>query len=308
MLNSIFRMKKNYFFSLFFSLFSIVCAAQSINYHAFDFQNSIWEEWYYNYIHERETYNYFTDGDTTINNIVYEKLYISGKNTITFNTGPYPPAWYDFNRLEGYIRENNNKQVYFLRNGWGAESLLYDFNIALGDTIAIPPINVYPLFDRAVVVEIDSIQICSTMRNRYLLEPLGGPLLHPLYWTEGVGSTHGLIPRYESFESGARDVCFSDGNCPPCALILNIAQTEKETTVDLATIHPNPTVSSSFIQIKKPSVWTKINVLNNLGQIILTKEIENQEAIINSEKWSPGIYFVVIEQENEKQILQLIKE
>jgi len=300
-------MKGNYLFVLFLCLISTTSRAQSLNYQPFDLQNSIWEEWYYDFIQERERYNYFTNGDTTINNLVYQKLYISGQSTINFySSPPFPTLWTDFTRLEAYIRENSNKQVYAIQSAGGSEKLLYDFNLALGDSIKVPSFH-FTNLDSAVVIAIDSILVCSTMRNRYLLAPIGTSVLHPLYWTEGIGSSHGLFPRYEQFESGTSHVCFSDSNCPPCALILSNTTKLNNEITSLATSYPNPTSTKTYIQLNNSSPLTQIKVLNNLGQAILSQTTNHQEVIIDSEEWPKGIYFIVIEQEHKKQTLRLIK-
>lgn len=285
-----------------------MCEAQLLGYKSFDFRNSIWKEGYYNFTHERENYNYFANGDTVINSIVYQKLYISGENTITFNVGPpLSPTWTNFSRLEGFIRENTNKQVYFLSNGGTAENLLYDFNIGLGDSIIIPPIS-NPSYDSAIVVGVDSVLICSTMRNRYLLAPIGIGLLHPLYWIEGVGSSHGLIPRYEYFESGASSVCFSDSICVPCQMVLNTSNLVVREVNNLARIYPNPTTNESCIYFSRMPIQAEILIMNTLGQIILRQKTDNQQEIISFENCDRGFYFVIVKEANEMQTFHLLKQ
>jgi hypothetical protein len=286
-------------------MLSNLCFAQS--YTPFDFNNGLWEEHYYNMQHERSNYNYFTDGDTIINNINYHKLYKEGAGTITYNYSGFPPIpWTTFSEFLGFIREDNNKRIYYksMYNG-SVEELLYDFNIALGDTIAIPPIDF--MFDSAVVVAVDTVFVCTTLRKRYKLAPVGTILLHELYWTEGVGSTHGLIPRYNSFESGATHMCYSDSSCTPCATFLSATTVEKEAAT-LARIYPNPSTETSIIRLNNGARSTDIQIINNLGQVVFNKTTNNQEESLDLSQWLPGIYYVQLQYNQQVETHYLIKQ
>jgi hypothetical protein len=298
-------MQKKIFYILLSCILSNLCTAQ--NYVPFDFNNGLWEEEYYNMQHERSNYNYFTDGDTIINNLNYKKLYKEGSGTITYGYSGFPPiTWTPFFELSGFIREDSNKKIYYKSGFNGStEELLYDFNIALGDTIPIP--SIHSMFDSAVVVVVDSILVCATMRKRYKLAPVGTGLLHDLYWTEGVGSTHGLIPIYNWFESGATHMCYSDGNCTSCPTYSSTTSIENQAST-LATIYPNPSAETSIIQLNNKASSSKIQIMNNLGQIILNKTTNNQEEIIDLAQWSSGLYYVRIEYNQQVEIHTLIKQ
>lgn len=297
-------MQKNLFYIFLCCLLSHLSMAQ--NYIPFDFDNGFWEEEYYNMQSERSKYNYFTDGDTIINNLTYKKLYKAGERTYSFGVSWIP--WSSFSNDFGFIREDNNKKIYHIGPfSGGTEELLYDFNMVVGDTISIPTIAYS--YDSAVVVAIDSVSTCSTIRRRYELNPVGTQLLGgPLYWTEGVGSSHGLIPRYNWFESGVIYVCYSDSTCAnPCANFLSTT-TVKNQSSKLATIYPNPSSETSIIQLNNRAINTKIQVMNNLGQIILDKEIQGQEEVLNLSNWSTGIYYIKLEYDQQIETHYLIKQ
>lgn len=288
---------------LFCSIFSHLCSAQT--YSPFDFDNGLWQEEYYNMQYTRSIYNYINYGDTILNNLTYHKLYRVGRGTYAYGITP-PIPWSSFSASVGFIREDNNKRVYLYSGNGTSEQLLYDFNIALGDTIPIPPIDF--TFDSAVVTAVDTVLVCSTMRKRYKLAPVGTTLLHDLYWTEGVGSTHGLIPRYNSFESGVIDVCYSDSNCmPPCPIILSTSLV-KEQALNQANIYPNPSSKTSLLQLNNKATSTKIQIINNLGLIVFTKTTNKQEETLDLSQWSTGIYYVRLEYDQQVEIHTLIKQ
>ncbi|MBL4650850.1 MAG: T9SS type A sorting domain-containing protein [Aureispira sp.] len=296
-------MQKKIFYILLCCILSNLCTAQT--YIPFDFDNGLWQEEYHDMQYQRSEYNYFTDGDTVINSLTYHKLYTVGRGTITYGHTP-PIPWSTFSAAAGFIREDNNKRIYYNGGNGIAEQLLYDFNIALGDTISIPPID--NMFDRAVVVAVDSILICSTLRRRYKLDIVAGGLLHDLYWTEGTGSTHGLIPRYYSFERGVLTTCYSDSTCIiPCLTIVSTNSIENQSS-KLATIYPNPSSTTSTLQLNNSAVSTNISIINSLGQVVLTKTTNNQEETLDLSQWVAGIYYVRLEYNQQVEVHYLIKQ
>jgi hypothetical protein len=296
-------MQKKIFYILLCCILSNLCTAQ--NYIPFDFDNGLWYEEHHDMQYERHYYNYFTDGDTIINGVTYHQLYRNGKHTYSIFFTPTP--WNYSLELFGFIREDNNKRVYYKGTfNPNPEELLYDFNIALGDTIAIPPIDY--MFDSAIVVAVDSILICSTMRKRYKLDILAGGLLHDLYWTEGVGGTHGLIPRYYSFERGVLATCYSDSTCiSPCLTVLSTNRIKNQASKS-ATIYPNPSSETSTIQLNNGAISTNISIINSLGQVVITKTTNNQEEILDLSQWVAGIYYVRLEYNQQVEIHYLIKQ
>lgn len=293
-------MQKKIFYTLLCCIISNLCAAQ--NYTSFDFNNGLWEEEYYHMQHQRSRYNYYIDGDTVINNLTYQKLYRIGE--LTYSYGTTYASWHSFSTNMGFIREDNNKKVYHLQGN--IEERLYDFDIALGDTVSIPTIAYS--YDSAIVVAVDSVFICSTMRQRYKLDPIGTQLMHDLYWTEGIGSSHGLIPRYSWFESGVIHVCYSDSTCAtPCSNFLSTMKVKSQYS-KLATVYPNPSSEKSIIQLNNEATTTKIQVINNIGQVILNKRTNNQEEQLDLSSWPIGLYVIKLEYDQYIETHFLIKE
>jgi hypothetical protein len=70
-----------------------------------------------------------------------------------------------------------------------------------------------------------------------------------------------------------------------------------------SSIFPNP--MRTFFEIKNPSV-TAITLINTLGQNVLQKEIKDAEKV-NISKLKKGIYFVIVENENNKRYIEKIR-
>ncbi|MFK8008241.1 MAG: hypothetical protein AB8H03_17925, partial [Saprospiraceae bacterium] len=115
-----------------------------------------------------------------------------------------------FDQYYRAIRENDQKQIEI---GFNDTSLiLYDFNIAVGDSIEI--LDPGSEYISAYVHDRDTVEVCGTLRNRYHIKFTEDPLLFAsTTLIEGVGSSNGIIPEYPLFESGAYLTCFSQVNC-----------------------------------------------------------------------------------------------
>lgn len=116
---------------IFLLIFPFIINAQQ--YHPFPEDNAFWTvlEYTQNYP-TRETYIYTFNGDTTINNLSYKKVFqlndkLDGQDTI----------W----KLHVFMRQEvDNKKIFFIRHYLGEtiEKLGYDFNPEIGDTISLP--------------------------------------------------------------------------------------------------------------------------------------------------------------------------
>ena len=180
----------------------------------FDFENGLWESRYYaafssNGVYRSE-YNDYAVGDTLVNDsLLCYKLLRTGVQCFpdyyTFDCTPEMPFTQDL----GVICEQD-KRVY--NNG----NLLYDFNVEVGDTIFHwAGISSGSISQVPIIAEIDSVEMCGKMRKRFRTNYFA---LGDVYFVEGIGSSAGLIPRYEFFEDGSSLSCYSDQNCTPCPL------------------------------------------------------------------------------------------
>jgi hypothetical protein len=151
---------------------------------------------------------FFLMGDTLIESLQYKLLFFQSTYYYFYMNG-FPPTENGWNFLEepttiGALREDSSRKIRFrlfpnnfpygncpLSLTADKDTILYDFNLQLGDTLISS--SSYP-----VVFEIDSIQLLNgEWRKRYVSN--SGEA-----WIEGIGSTNGLLAPYEIyFECGS---------------------------------------------------------------------------------------------------------
>lgn len=120
---------------------------------------------------------YYCIGDTIrINDTLYSEIYftmVSPEGILLVN-----------NRLVWYLRQDTaQKKVYIKPDATGAEVLLYDFDIRVGDTLKIPTGLDSVNWTYGVLDNIDTIDYGSTPRRRYRLHNE----CIEFNWIEGIG-------------------------------------------------------------------------------------------------------------------------
>lgn len=117
------------------------------------------------------------DEDTIIEGKLYQKVFISEDE--------YQEEWYFYG---SFIREEN-KKVY-LREYYGEEGLIYDFNLHLGDMVEVN--NPRAISEVSLVLtEIDSVETSDGYRERWKLTNV--EFMISEYWIEGIGSMNGVL-------------------------------------------------------------------------------------------------------------------
>ena len=155
-----------------------------------------------------------------------------------------------------------------------------------------------------MVINVDSVEICGSFRKRYELELINEFLLRPLFWIEGIGGDHGLIPKYEIFESGAYPVCYSQAECAPCELATD---TKSEDFVQpKAKIYPNPSNGNFNIVFEAYTGEKTVRVYNHQGMLVYTQQkISAQHTQITPEL-PPGLYWVKVSNGKSEQVSRLV--
>ena len=121
----------------------------------------------------RYTDIYKIEGDTLLDGVSYKVMYTTRNEDLT--------GW----SVCGVIRENENKQVFYRRDGSPDEQMLYDFSMQVGDTI-------YMYGEYMVVIETGETIVNGEPRQQVVLEyPWGGG--ESEIWIEGIGSLYGII-------------------------------------------------------------------------------------------------------------------
>jgi len=120
--------------------------------------------------------------DTLINSLHYKKVFSSLEE--------YPENW----DLLGYIRETQNKEVFFTTDTSNQEYLFFDFNVNINDTISYYWLSdYYVVNDQSIIKSIDTVLIAGEYRKRI---GIGGVYESDTsdYWVEGLGNIkHGML-------------------------------------------------------------------------------------------------------------------
>lgn len=268
-------------------------------------------------------YNIFMDGDTIIDSASYKKLYTySCGQFIIPSSYPIPIFNCPIDTLNslyyGALREVN-KRVYFLpdslynynhfypfcfTSNWNGqpslneELLLYDFNVAVGDTL------IYPFLDslKMVITSIDSTLIQSVYRKKYnynLIFNWGMPCAPfgvGYNYVEGIGDINsGLFSLFIMFfENGEFLNCFEDnqvsfsnndnGGCITTSLNELVDENNLK-------IYPNPATNQLFFELDYQA-QIKVSMYNISGKEVYSSFINKTKSIIDVSSFKSGLYLV----------------
>ena len=283
--------------------------AQTSVYHPFPDSNAVWRvDWgaaycaLYNY--PQAKYQYEVQGDTLLGTNVYHKI-IRVFGYGFFICGPTE------NGYMGGLREDTIlHKIYFVPKDSIQEELLYNFNLALGDTVRGYYLETFS-GNNLIVTDIDSILIGTTYRKRFKCE-VNYPL-HTNYLVEGIGNiTTGLLEPPEIMDLTPLLCCFSVNGTPvyivysPCELPNSIIQTDKEFSYSL---FPNPAVNELTI-LNAGVKAQNIEIYDMLGKKCISPILYKgrEEARIDVSLLGKGIYFVRLHSEKGIIIKKLIKQ
>ncbi len=217
----------------------------------------------------------------SVNNVKYIKVKKSG-------TLPY--------RLGDIIALREiDKKKYIRFKSSDKDTLLYDFNLKIGDTLAG---KVFVL-NQFIVAKIDTISLNGSIRKRYGLSYLmNSPGSIGPYLIEGIGCTCGFIPYPLIHEYSGALGCHSvndkrlyGGSEGKCLLLSN-----KNPQIELAKIKisPNPVIDMAQIDIPNDVAVDNIKVYDYLGRLIYTTTINQNSVTISAKDYATGMYFVHI--------------
>ncbi|MEA3445873.1 MAG: T9SS type A sorting domain-containing protein [Bacteroidota bacterium] len=256
-------------------------------------------------VYEYAKFQYFISGDTSIENNSYKKVYLTNYDSI-INIQSYVAA----------IREDSTKKVYVRVNGYignnmplcdSTDYLIYDFNLAAGDTF---PSQGNSIFGDWIVDAVDSIDINGEWRKRINFFQGGDA-----YWIEGIGSIQSLFfPLLFTFERSFILSCYEDDNIFWTNPYLIQINTDCYTYVIEESIYseklkmlvfPNP--SEDFITFKSKKAFKNeaiIYIYNSFGQIKDIVKVEKGicNIKVHLDNYTSGIYFYKIE--NKMEILE----
>lgn len=247
---------------------------------------------------ENRDYNYYINGDTTINTKVYKKI---------TEEGIYYNQWFSMPPVGGpcedlsvhpysatpFFLRSENKKFFVKLAGDPTEHLLYDFDLAVGDTL---PVTYNNLDEDITVISIDSISTPLGYRKRFKLSQPDNSGMTAEYLIEGAGSNRGLIePMYSLLECAYELDCYGLDNAsyypqtgPAC--YLSIEKQEQDLDFRIA---PNPFSVSTTIQFNTKIENGDLEIYNLYGQKMRSLAIKNSHSItIDRGDLIEGIYFL----------------
>lgn len=212
-------------------------------------------------------YSIVMKGDTVVNGKTYKQLwmpYLLLSSDFFCNPNPTPQR----NVFKGAIRQDKvAKKVYFT-NG-GAEQLLYDFNLKVGDTSK----SYIAALNYNVVEEVDSVFIDGAYRKRWKIGKAPG-----YYIIEGIGAG-GLIERRMEISSYSYNtICFKINNkivytsSSICETITGI-NTNKPSE-NKVTVFPNPSSNGAFT-IQSEGIIKEVLITDLLGKTVFHQQVVN---------------------------------
>lgn len=105
----------------------------------------------------------------------------------------------------GYVRDDlNERKVFYRQQLSGAEELLYDFGVEVGDTVN-PTVQFFG-GDSYVIASIDTVVVGTTLRRKLNLLLTGSS--NETYWLEGIGSNRGPFLPPPVFENWSFLRCY----------------------------------------------------------------------------------------------------
>ena len=237
---------------------------------------------------------YHLHGDTTINGVLYNTLFLEEGDTLNPQT-----------TIVGGLREENKKIYYqgkdFLSFYQLDDILLYDFTKQTGDTIVH---SEYAPF-RTVILDIDSVFVGHKYRKRYKVD--NNLFFHnPDYIIEGIGSVkNGLLGHVtailECNDHYWEHVCYHENekllylnpsydNCYPDNFYTSMSNIAFKTKFE---IYPNPFIDEITIINHSNQSRLCVKGIDVNGRIIFYEPIDRQVNEIDLDS-KPGIYNLFI--------------
>lgn len=287
-----------------FCIFSKLNAQTNV-YHPLPDSNGFWQYRHWNVITSASDQKRLgLKGDTVIGTLTYHKVYSLFDSTLSSPWSTYYAA----------IREQN-KQV-FAKFGSSPETLLYDFNLAVGDTIRYTyslPSSAADTFC-SILSKVDTMLLKDgKYRKRYIYNPVQPKNMVSDTVIEGLGSYlyQGLfdplingfctcgdewevtcIKTYDTtryLKNLACNHCF-------CTFLTSESITENHNGNH---IYPNPFSSKTTLTINRNIKDVTLTIYNSFGQqVSQIKNVNEQSVVIQRNGLPAGIYFVQLKEQN----------
>jgi hypothetical protein len=296
---------------LLFSLSVALSAkAQTSVYHPFPDSDAYWcqtDKWFDGTCDGNENYTIFFNGDTTIGSHVYHKLAKSGYGYSTI-CGPNGDGYYYYNYIAAIRQDTSQKKVWIYNDGTHMDTVLYDFNLQIGDTLDQSKVYwaAYGGGQGHVIVSIDSILISGHYRKKYNYTACQFSFSDSSI-IEGIGSTSGLMSppscgeySYYLNNSGQNVKVFPDSTVFGCYINTSTNNLpEKNISI---TLSPNPFHTTATLEIKNEELKMKnleFKIYDVMGRVVREQIVNSKSEIVNRNDLPDGLYFYQLRIPNE---------
>lgn len=237
-------------------------------------------------------WEYYCNGDTSINSIVYKKIY---KRDLEVTQDGPPFTGSSSYQIAGFIRDDTStKKVYAI--DWvteffdncpnGEEHLLFDFSLVVGDSTDF---CLYPVIQH----EITSIQYLNIYNQE-----VKSFFTNTDYFYEGIGSDYGLFEEMILVEFYSTTLDFY---CPdtPCEYLVSARDI---VIPEYFKLYPNPTSLITNLKFDQRENWQNVHIFDKLGSLIASYEIAagSGDLTIHLDGMKSGVYFCGLSNKNKR--------
>lgn len=226
---------------------------------------------------------------------------IDGKTYKTVERSTDNQTWNPF----GFIREDQDKKVWYRRTAGEQENLFYDFDLQLHDTLTAWSIvtcygNVNIVPQHYYVYAIDSTLIGDTYRKQFNLSfndtVPGWPAEQ---WIDSTGNPGGML--YNFVELVGRDsyslLCYFENDIlkfhnsyfDSCYVVTGI--NKPETAPNMVSVTPDPVVNRSVLKVSNTrDEQLQISFFDASGRMLKSSAFTD-ECILSKDEFPAGIWF-----------------
>ncbi|NTW32940.1 MAG: T9SS type A sorting domain-containing protein [Bacteroidetes bacterium] len=305
-------MKKNILILTTFFIFTVVHGQTNVFHTILD--SAFWRV-DYNYnnpwqypCYASYSFHYYTTGDTVINSHIHKKIQRSfvHVNFISCTYPMNPPAPPNSGYIGALRIDSLANKTFFVFPNTNTDSLLYDYNMIIGDTLK-GITSQYPDIFKLTVSSIDSVLINGQYRKRWNF--INGNN-DSLFIIEAVGSSSGIIEPLWTYAVDFMHrnlICVKDSSntlfvsehytAMGCNLI--VSGTNEYNKKNNLSVFPNPFAIQTTLQTDIFLKDATMILYNSIGkQVKQIKNISGQTITLNRDNLANGIYFIRLIQDN----------
>jgi len=265
----------------------------------------------------QNSYVYYFGDTVSFNANLYHKVHA---NVRSYVSGACCWGLMGMGGLKGFLREDTTaRKVYYVPNdGVQQEFLLYDYSLAVGDSLFGYMTSFFG--DTFIVTNITTVLIKNIPQRKFSLQPvhLVGPPSPYYYYIEGVGSGCGLVSPFDPFfETGSNLSCVVDSsgviyrdpdyNGSDCSFIEQVPGINFSKN-DLA-VYPQP--FNKELNVRAMNIeLTDVTVYDGKGRKIFYRADGhwNGSMQIETSSWAAGMYLLEVHSGNsviERKIMRI---